>query len=141
MRENITKVGDEAVISGQKFVVAGFLRDSQMNSTLSASKRFLVSENDYDKIKNLGRIEHLIEFRLKDLSALGEFETAYATAQIEANGPTVTYKLFKMMNALADGMMIAVILLLAHLSLQSRLSAFALRFFQKWKMITMKLVL
>lgn len=115
MRENITKVGDEAVISGQKFVVAGFLRDSQMNSTLSASKRFLVSENDYDKIKNLGRIEHLIEFRLKDLSALGEFETAYATAQIEANGPTVTYKLFKMMNALADGMMIAVILFVSAL--------------------------
>lgn len=115
MRENITKVGDDAVISGQEFVVAGFLRDSQMNSTLSASKRFLVSESDYDKIKNQGSIEHLIEFRLKDLSALGEFETAYATAQLEANGPTVTYTLFKMMNALSDGMMIAVILFVSAL--------------------------
>lgn len=110
MRENITKVGDKAVISGQEFFVAGFLRDSQMNSTLAASKRFLVSENDYEKLKNLGSMEYLIEFRLKDLSALGEFETAYATAELEANGPTVTYTLFKMMNALSDGMMIAIIL-------------------------------
>ena len=115
MRENITKVGDKAVISGQKLVVAGFLRDSQMNSTLAASKRFLVSENDYDKIKNLGSAEYLIEFRLKDLSALGEFETAYATAELEANGPTVTYTLFKMMNALSDSMMIAVILFVSAL--------------------------
>ncbi|WP_413367315.1 ABC transporter permease [Lysinibacillus sp. 3P01SB] len=110
MRENITKIGDKAAINGHEFVVTGFLRDSQMNSTLAASKRFLVSENDYDKIKNLGSIEYLIEFRLKDLSALGEFETAYAAAELEANGPTVTYTLFKMMNALSDGMMIAVIL-------------------------------
>lgn len=110
MRENITKIGDKAAINGHEFVVTGFLRDSQMNSTLAASKRFLVSEHDYDKIKNLGSIEYLIEFRLKDLSALGEFETAYAAAGLEANGPTVTYTLFKMMNALSDGMMIAVIL-------------------------------
>ena len=115
MKENITKVGDKAVISGQEFVVAGFLRDSQMNSTLAASKRFLVSEHDYDKLKNLGSIEYLIEFRLKDSSALGEFETAYASAELEANGPTVTYTLFKMMNALSDGMMIAVILFVSAL--------------------------
>lgn len=115
MRDDTIKVGDKAVISGKEFTVAGFLRDSQMNSTLSASKRFLVSENDYEEIKNLGSIEYLIEFRLKDLSALGAFETAYASAGLEANGPTVTYKLFKTMNALSDGMMIAVILLVSTL--------------------------
>jgi len=113
MRNDTIKVGDKAIISGKEFTVAGFLRDSQMNSTLSASKRFLVSENDYEEIKNLGSTEYLIEFRLKDLSALGAFETAYASAGLEANGPTVTYKLFKMMNALSDGMMIAVILLVS----------------------------
>ncbi|MGN7478273.1 FtsX-like permease family protein [Solibacillus silvestris] len=115
MKENIAKIGDMAAISGQKFIVAGFLRDSQMNSTLSASKRFLVNENDYNKIRNQGSIEYLIEFRLKDLSALRQFETAYATAGLEANGPTVTYTLFKMMNAISDGMMIAVILLVSAL--------------------------
>ncbi len=115
MRDNTTKVGDKAVINGKEFTVAGFLRDSQMNSTLSASKRFLVSENDYTKIKNLGSTEYLIEFRLKDLSALGAFETAYASAGLEANGPTITYPLFKSINALSDGMMIAVILLVSAL--------------------------
>ncbi|WP_028547119.1 ABC transporter permease [Paenibacillus taiwanensis] len=115
MRDKTTKVGDRAVISGKEFTVAGFLRDSQMNSTLSASKRFLVSKDDYTEIKNLGSTEYLIEFRLKDLSALGAFETAYASAGLEANGPTVTYRLFKMMNALSDGMMTAVILLVSAL--------------------------
>ena len=115
MKDNTTKVGDKAVISGKEFTVAGFLRDSTMNSSLSASKRFLVSNNDFAEIKDLGSIEYLIEFRLKDFSKIGEFETAYASAGLEANGPTVTYTLFKMMNAISDGMMIAVILLVSAL--------------------------
>lgn len=115
MKDGTTKVGDQAVISGKEFIVAGFLRDSQMNSTLSSSKRFLVHEQDYAEIKSLGSMEYLIEFRLKDVSELGSFETAYASAGLEANGPTVTYKLFKMMNALSDGLMIAVILLVSAL--------------------------
>ncbi|WP_431028064.1 ABC transporter permease [Lysinibacillus sp. LZ02] len=115
MKDNTTKIGDKATIGGKEFTVAGFLRDSQMNSTLSASKRFLISEHDYEEIKSRGSIEYLIEFRLKNLSKLGAFETAYASAGLEANGPTVTYKLFKMMNALSDGMMIAVILLVSAL--------------------------
>ena len=69
MRDNTTKVGDKAVINGKEFTVAGFLRDSTMNSSLSASKRFLVSDNDFAEIKDLGSIEYLIEFRLKDFSA------------------------------------------------------------------------
>ncbi|QOT11107.1 FtsX-like permease family protein [Paenibacillus sp. JNUCC32] len=113
MRDNMARVGDAAMISGKAFTVAGFLRDSQMNSTLSASKRFLVSDKDYAEIKNSGSTEYLIEFRLRDLSELGAFEADYASAGLEANGPTVTYKLFQMMNALSDGMMIGVILLVS----------------------------
>lgn len=112
-KDTTAKVGDKAVIGGKEFTIAGFLRDSQMNSMLSSSKRFLVSENDYAEIKGLGTMEYLIEFRLKDLSALGEFETAYASAGLEANGPTITYPLFKTLNALSDGIMIAVILLIS----------------------------
>ncbi|MGE7839416.1 ABC transporter permease [Lysinibacillus sp. NPDC093712] len=113
MKENNVKVGDIAAISGQSFTVAGFLRDSQMNSMLSSSKRFLISKNDYAGIKDFGRTEYLIEFRLKDLSSLGEFENAYASAGLEANGPTITFPLFKTINALSDGMMIAIILLIS----------------------------
>jgi putative ABC transport system permease protein len=115
MKDNTTKVGDKAVIRGKEFTVAGFLRDSLMNSSLSASKRFLVSENDFKELKSLGGIEYLIEFRLKDMSKLGAFGTAYASAALEANGPTVTYALFKMMNAISDGMMIGVILIVSAL--------------------------
>ncbi|HEX3028507.1 MAG TPA: FtsX-like permease family protein [Clostridia bacterium] len=115
LKDGTAKVGDTAEICGKKFKIAGFLRDSQMNSTLSSSKRFLVSENDYAEIKNLGNIEYLIEFRLKDLSSIGAFETAYASADLEANGPAITYSLFKMINAISDGLMIVVILLVSML--------------------------
>lgn len=113
MRDSGVKVGDQAVISGKELTIAGFLRDSQMNSSLSGSKRFLVSDHDFAEIKKYGSTEYLIEFRLKDLSALSSFEAAYAAAGLEANGPTVTYSLFKMMNALSDGMMIGIILLIS----------------------------
>lgn len=113
MRDHTAKVGDKAFVSGKEFTVAGFLRDSQMNSSLASSKRFLLSAHDYAEIKNLGSTEYLIEFRLKDMSALGAFETAYASAGLEANGPTITYPLLKMINALSDGIMIAVILLVS----------------------------
>lgn len=115
MRDNAIKIGDKAAISEKEFTVAGFLRDSLMNSTLSSSKRFLISENDYGSLKQAGNVEYLIEFRLKDLSGLGSFETSYASAGLEANGPTVTYSLFKMMNALSDGLMIAIILFISAL--------------------------
>lgn len=113
MRENLTKVGDKANICGKEFTVAGFLRDSQMNSALSSSKRFLVSEKDFAELQSRGSIEYLIEFRLKDVSAMGAFETAYATSELPANGPTVTYGLFKTMNGFSDGMMIGIILLIS----------------------------
>ncbi|PKM95057.1 MAG: ABC transporter permease [Firmicutes bacterium HGW-Firmicutes-1] len=115
MRDNTAKVGDMVVIYGKEFTVAGFLRDSQMNSMLAGSKRFLVSENDYAQIKSLGSTEYLIEFRLKDLSELGAFKNAYTSAGLEANGPTITYPLFITINAISDGMMIAVILLVSAL--------------------------
>lgn len=110
---NKAKLGDKAVISGKELTIAGFLRDSQMNSMLSSSKRFLVSAKDYTEMKSLGSTEYLIEFRLNDLSALGAFEAAYASAGLEANGPTITFPLFKMLNAISDGMMIGIILLVS----------------------------
>lgn len=112
MRDNTAKLGDTAVVGGKTFTVAGFLRDSQMNSALASSKRFLISHHDFEELSSLGHIEYLIEFRLKDLSKLSEFEAAYASAGLEANGPTITYPLFKMINAISDGMMIGIILLI-----------------------------
>lgn len=45
MKDGSAKVGEQVVICGKEFTVAGFLRDSQMNSLLASSKRFLVNKN------------------------------------------------------------------------------------------------
>jgi putative ABC transport system permease protein len=115
MQDGTTRVGDTLTVAGKAFTVAGPLRDSQMQPLLSSSKRFLVSPSDFAAIKPFGSVEYLIEFRLHDLTALGAFETAYAAAGLEANGPTLTYPLFRMLNGLSDGLMIAVILLVSAL--------------------------
>ena len=41
-KNGVAKAGDKAVLSGHIFTVAGFVRDSQMNSSLASSKRFVV---------------------------------------------------------------------------------------------------
>jgi putative ABC transport system permease protein len=46
---------------------------------------------------------------------LGAFEAVYTAAGLDANGPTITYPLYKMMNSLSDGLMIAVLLLISAL--------------------------
>lgn len=117
MRDGTARVGDSATVAGKQLRVAGFLRDSQMNSTLSSSKRFLVSHNDYDDMQSAGTVEYLIEFRLKDLSTLSAFEAAYNSAGLESNGPTITYPLFRMINGLTDGLMIAILILVSILVL------------------------
>lgn len=114
-QDGTARVGDTLTVAGVAFTVAGPLRDSQMQPLLSSSKRFLVSQNDFAALKSFGSVEYLIEFRLRDLAGLGAFETAYAAAGLEANGPTLTYPLFRMLNGLSDGLMIAVILLVSAL--------------------------
>ncbi|MBQ6344092.1 MAG: hypothetical protein IJI41_13285, partial [Anaerolineaceae bacterium] len=56
--------GDMMQIGTEKLTVAGFLRDSQMNSMMASSKRFLVSKTDYERLMTLGSEEYLIEFKL-----------------------------------------------------------------------------
>ena len=107
------KTGDVMRIGDHELNVAGFLRDSQMNSMMASSKRFLVSESDYERLRSLGSEEYLIEFRLKEGSDPNAFATAYKDMGLYDNGPTITYPLIKLMNALSDGIMILVILLVS----------------------------
>lgn len=111
MKDGSIKAGGKVTVGDTSLTVAGFLRDSQMNSLLASSKRFLVSTEDYAELAQYGTTEYLIEFRLKDLSMLGAFETDYTAAGLEGNGPVITYPLFRVLNAISDGLMIAVILL------------------------------
>lgn len=112
LRDGTVNVGDPAVLCGRTFRVAGFIRDSQMNSTLASSKRFLINEADYARLAPFGNVEYLIEFRLHDLSKLSAFETAYSAAGLPANGPALTWPLFQMISAISDGIMIAILVLI-----------------------------
>ncbi len=106
-------VGDTMHIGTEELSVAGFMRDSQMNSMMASSKRFLVNRSDYERLKYLGSEEYLIEYRLKEGSDTAAFATAYKDAHLPCNGPTITYPLIKLMNALSDGIMVIIILLVS----------------------------
>ena len=111
------KMGDDMRIGNRKLTVAGFIRDSQMNSMMASSKRFLVCEEDYENLKSLGSEEYLIEFLLTENTDTNAFQTAYEDANLPMNGPTITRPLIKMMNTLSDGIMIMIILLISVLVL------------------------
>lgn len=113
MQEGNVKLGDKVTIHGVDFTVTGFLRDSTMNAALVSSKRFLVSEADFEKIREFGQLEQLIEFRLKDRVSYTDFETAYLEAGLPANGPpAITYTQIRLINGLTDGIMIGVLALI-----------------------------
>lgn len=116
-REGIAKKGDSLEVRGHKLTVAGFLRDSQMNASLSSSKRFIVNKKDYQALEKFGNVEYLIEYRVKDTDKISDLETAYLKSELPANGPALTDTLFRMMNAISDGIMIAIILLVSLLML------------------------
>lgn len=114
------QIGDTVIIQSgnfsKEFKIVSFLRDSQMNSTLSESKRFLVSDNDWDVLhENIGEIEYLIEFRLHDPNNVGELESLYLSAGLPQKGPSVTYSLYRLLNSLSDGIVAAVMILVGTL--------------------------
>ncbi len=111
------KIGDDMRIGNKKLTVAGFIRDSQMNSMMASSKRFLVCEEDYENLRSLGSEEYLVEFLLTENTDTNAFKTAYEDANLPMNGPTITRPLIKMMNTLSDGIIIMIILLISVLVL------------------------
>lgn len=111
------KVGDMMKIGEESLTVAGFIRDSQMNSMMASSKRFLVCKEDYERLKHLGSEEYLIEFCFDEGVDSNAFKTAYENANLPMNGPTITRPLVKMMNTMSDGIMILIVLLISLLVL------------------------
>ncbi|MDE6973739.1 MAG: FtsX-like permease family protein [Lachnospiraceae bacterium] len=118
--------GDRMTFGDWEFEIAGFLRDAQMNSMMASSKRFLIHEADFERIREeagsgsapsdglgLYREEYLIEFMLKDQVDVNAFGTAYGAADLPAQGPAITRPLIRMMNGLSDGTMIAVLFLIS----------------------------
>ena len=113
MKEGNIALGDMVTIHGISFTVAGFLRDSVMNAALVSSKRFLVSQADFERVREFGQLEYLIEFQLTEDVSFPAFEAAYLDAGLPANGPpAITYNQVKMINGITDGIMIAVLVLI-----------------------------
>lgn len=87
--------------------VEGFVRDSQMASSLSSATRFLVSEEDFAELQGagVGDPEIIVEYRLSDLAALSDFQRAYESDEtLPKNGQAVTFEMIRIINAFSDGL-------------------------------------
>ncbi len=105
------QAGDELRIrtnaGSQVLAVRGFVRDSQMASSLSSATRFLVSEVDFSDLASAGGgdPEIIVEYRLSDTSLTSQFQTAYESDDaLPKNGQAVTYQMIRMINAFSDGL-------------------------------------
>jgi putative ABC transport system permease protein len=98
----------------REFRIAGFVRDAQMNPSVIHSKRFLVHRREYAALRNsLPDTEYLLEFRLADPNRTSELAAAYTEAGLPDRGPSVDHRLFRIFNALTDGMVVAVVFVLS----------------------------
>ncbi len=118
MEQREIGVGDTVTIEDGSFAmeltVAAFLRDAQMNPSIVHSKRFLVEETDYARLhEHFQESEYLIEFRLADPGKVKEFSDAYKASGLPKRGPSVDHRLFKTLNALTDGIVSAVLIVLS----------------------------
>ncbi|PFM41178.1 ABC transporter permease [Bacillus cereus] len=99
-----------------EFTISAFVRDVQMSPSIVSSKRFVISDEDFERIKrNFGESEYLIEFQLTDLDKINVFETLYESSNLPQKGPSITYSLFKTLNSLADGTIAAVLIIISAL--------------------------
>lgn len=131
MKQCNLKIGDTIkIINGNffmEFTIKDFIRDAQMNPSLVTSKRFLISNNDWDTLKsNIGESEYLIEFLLNDINKISEFETLYQSTKLPQTGTSITYSIYQLLNALSDGIVIAIVILISILLIT--ISMLCLRF-------------
>ncbi|MGF9852545.1 FtsX-like permease family protein [Bacillus paramobilis] len=99
-----------------ELTISSFVRDVQMNPSIVSSKRFVISDEDFERIKgDFGESEYLIEFQLTDVNKINEFEILYQSSNLPQKGPSITYSLFKTLNSLTDGIIAAVLIIISAL--------------------------
>lgn len=105
-------LGDNYV---KEFVITEYARDFEMNSSLTSSKRFVISQADYNEMLEKGNpeVEYLIEFKMKDGGDTQAVQTAYIDEKLPANGPTVGGTIFMLFDALSDATVAMVIILIS----------------------------
>ncbi len=118
MQQENVRLGDTVKVSNgsfdMNFTVVTFVRDAQMNPSVVHSKRFLVHAADYATLReHFHETEYLIEFLLTDAGQVGEFSQAYQVSGLPKKGPAVDHRLFKAFNALTDGIVAGVVIVLS----------------------------
>jgi len=118
MQRDDLKVGDTVRISDgafdKTFTIAAFVRDAQMNPSIVHSKRFLVHKDDYAALREyFAETEYLIEFLLGDPGKVDRFSQAYQSSGLPKKGTAVDRNLFRTLNALTDGIVAGVVIVLS----------------------------
>ncbi|SMX78915.1 putative ABC transport system permease protein [Brevibacterium aurantiacum] len=99
--------------------IAGVIRDGQMASSLSSSTRFLVSDKDWQTLKDGANTtsEIIVAFRLHDTAEIPALQSAYeADSNVPQNGQAVTLSLIRLINVISDGI-VAIALMFVSLAL------------------------
>ncbi len=112
------KIGDHVLLtyndSQKKFVIKEFILDSQMNSPMVSSTRILLSNEDFDMLKDqVGENEYLIEAYFTNSKEATNFQTAYENAGLPQNGQAVTYAMIFLLSAITDITTVFVLLLVS----------------------------
>ncbi|MFT4146988.1 MAG: ABC transporter permease [Mobilitalea sp.] len=95
----------------KEFKVSVIIRDSTMNSALSYSKRFLISQDDLEEVAlHMGEWEYCFEFLINDTTSTTALENSYREAGMPSNGVAVTAGIFNMINAFSYGLIAIVII-------------------------------
>ncbi len=118
------EVGDPVRITAadgfaKEFTIAAFARDSIMNPAVTSSKRLAVSPLDMDEVRaHTGDVEHLVEFWLRDPGTqTARFERAYQDSDMPQAGQMVDSATFRTLTMIGDGLVAAVVVLVAFLLL------------------------
>lgn len=113
------RIGDEICLQSgntdKHFVVADYVYDGQMNSTLCSSTRFLISDDDFEELfGQVGETEYLIEAYFANSDMAGEYQSAYEESayQLPKDGQAVTYTMIFLLSAMTDILMAMVFLLI-----------------------------
>lgn len=111
-------IGDHIILNSnevkKEFVIKEFILDSQMNSSMCSSTRILLSDSDYEALKDrVGEKEYLIEVYLTNTDLANTFQTAYENAKLPQNGQAVTYTMIFLMSAFTDITTVFVLILVS----------------------------
>jgi putative ABC transport system permease protein len=103
----------------KELTIAGFLRDSIMNPAITSSKRLAVAPADLQEVRaHTGEVEHLIEFWLHDpATQTAAFERAYLESDMPKAGQMVDSATFRTLTMIGDGLVAAIVILVALLLL------------------------